>query len=177
MLFQPLYPSVVPADKFIDNLIELLGDAEYQAGALAWASPDEPLSPYVLVSESAVWREDAETPALLVKDVTTESRDEDGPLLYRTHRFSVYQGLADATTRDGELRLKRESYRRATAVEMMIRSAHKSGFDLFEGMGISPGGVFIQTVRLNYGDTMPGKASYYRYPSVDVEIGPTREAQ
>lgn len=174
MEFVPLYPTVVAADKFIDNLITLLGDAEYQAGALAqYAAPGEPLAPYVLVSESAVWREDMETPALLVKDVTTESKEGDGPLLYRTHRFSVYQMLAGPTTNEGEAVLMREAYRRATAVEMMIRSARRSGFDLLAGTGIKAGDMPIQ---LNYGDTMPGKASYYRFPSVSVEV-PTLEGQ
>ena len=176
MEFKPLYPNLIPADKFLENLIALLSEPQYQTGALAWASPDLPLRPFVLVSESAVWREDMEVPALLIKDVTTASKDDEGPLLHRTHRFSVYQMLADATTREGETALMREAYRRATAVEHMIRSAHHSGFDLFAGMGISPGSVFIAEMRLNYGDTVPGKASYYRFPSVDVEI-PTRETQ
>jgi hypothetical protein len=174
MLFVLAYPNVVAADKFIDRLITLLSDAQYQAGALAeYAAPGEPLAPYVLVSESAVWREDMETPALLVKDVTTESKEGDGPLLNRTHRFSVYQMLSAATTREGEAALMREASRRATAVEMMIRSARGSGFDLLAGTGIRAGEMSIQ---LNYGDTMPGKASYFRFPSVSVEV-PTLEGQ
>ena len=173
MEFVPPYPHVIPADEFVDNLIALLSDEEYQAGALRWANGGEPLTPYVLVSESAVWREDGETPALLVKDVTTESREGDGLLLNRTHRFSVYQMLSGATTREGEAMLQREAYRRATAVEMMIRGAAGSGYDLFGAAGMNADGVLI---RLNYGDTMPGKASYFRFPSVDVEV-PTLEGQ
>lgn len=166
-----LYP-VIPADSFIEKLVTCLSDAGYQAAALAQVSPDLPLDPYVLVSESAVWRENMETPALLVKDVTTDSRETGGPLLDRTHRFSVYQMLAAATTPEGEASLMREAYRRAAGVEMMIRNAQANGFDLFAGMEASPGSPIV---RLNYGDTVPGKASYYRFPSVDVEI-PTLEA-
>lgn len=171
MLFVPPYPNIVPSDGFIDNLITLLSDEEYQAGALRWANGGEPLEPYALVSESAVWREEGgATPALLVKDVSTESREGAGGLfLLRSHRFSVYQCLS---LEDDHEALMREAYRRATAVEMMIRGAEGSGFDLFGGTGMGADGM---SVRLSYGDTAPGKASYFRFPSVDVEI-PALEA-
>lgn len=173
--FVPLYPNVVALDKVIDNLITLLSDELYQAEALRWANEGEDLEPYALISESAAWRESEAipTPILLIKRVTAEEDDDEGPLLRRTLRFSVYQVLSNEG--DHEM-LKRESYRRNLAVAMMIRSAQKSGFDLFEGTGISPGGVLVQVPRCDYGDTEPGRASYYRSPSVDVEI-PIRETQ
>jgi hypothetical protein len=168
--FVPLYPNAVAPDKIIENLITLLSDPTYQAGALAhYAVSGETLSPYVLISESAVWREDMATPALLIKDVTTEAETEgeDGPLLRQTHRFSVYQCLALQNDHEA---LMREAYRRNLAVDMMIRSAHKSGFNLFEGTGTNPDSVLIQVRRRHYGDTVTGQALYRRFPSVDVEI-------
>ena len=118
MLFKPLYPNAVALDRIIYNLIRLLSDEEYQAGALAWASPDEPLEPYVLISESAVWREDMRTPALLIKDVTSDNLQDNGQSVSGVLHFSAYQALSMSDGGDATDALMREAYRRNLAVDM-----------------------------------------------------------
>lgn len=167
MEFVPLYPNAVAPDKIIDNLIALLGDDEYQAGALAWASPDEPLEPYVLISESAVWREVKDFPALVIRDVTADGLKDNGQSVGGVLRFTVYQCLAMPDGADATDALMREAYRRNLAVDMMLRGLPAT--EVFKDTGVGGRGKLF-VVRRDYGETEGGDASYRRVAGVTVEI-------
>lgn len=170
MEFVAVYENPVPHDQLIATWIEILSDEEYQAGALEKYAPGAAL--YKKVSESAVWREDQETPLLLLKDVVLDDLKDSGQGIAGSLRFTCYQCLSFADDTD---ELMREAYRRNRAVEMMIRSAQKSGWDIFKDTNIKGRGKVFVT-RQDFGDTVPGKASYYRFPSVTVEVRLTEGA-
>jgi hypothetical protein len=172
MQFVAVYDTVVSHDRIIATWIEILSDPEYQAGALAEYGGGLSLEPYKKVSESAAWREDQETPWLLIRDVTVRDLKDSGQGVGGVLGFNIFQGLAFADDSD---ELMREAYRRNRAVEMMCRSAVKSGWDIFKGTNVrGRGKVFV--TRQDFGETLAGRASYYRFPSVAVEIRLTEGA-
>src|ERR1051326_5002180 len=91
MEFVAPYPNVVAEDKVIDNVVALLEDETYQAGALTWANGGQALAPYKFITASAVPRESGDYPALFIDDIVTENLRASGQAISGTLRFSVYR--------------------------------------------------------------------------------------
>jgi hypothetical protein len=168
MEFVAPYPNVVAEDKIIDNVVGLLSDEEYQTGALVWAGRDMALSPYTLVTASAVPREVAESLYLLIDDIVTEDLRDTGQGLTGVLRFNVYQHLSEVAEGDATDRLLREAIRRNLAVEAMLK-ARAARAVIFDGFNVG-GRAQVRVTRRDASGTIPGQPSYRRFPSVGVVI-------
>lgn len=170
MEFVAPYPNVAAEDRLLDNVVTLLSDAQYQAGALEWANNGEPMEPYTTVSASAVMRESENGgyPFLLIDDIVTDGLRDSGQSISGTLHFNVYQYLAEVADGDATDRLMREAIRRNLAVEMMLK-ARAARAVIFEGFNVG-GRAQVTVTRRDASGTIPGQPSYRRFPSVSVAI-------
>lgn len=165
MLFVPKYPDAVFIGPIIKNLVTLFKDEQYVSGALLWAS-GENLPVFARVGDSIVWRENEETPGLLIVGRTEAIADSDQEL-DETHSINFDIILARPTQAGEDEVIGQHAYWYGKALDMMLRSV--SNDVLFADTEIKGRGK-LQVKGHDYGVTGVDKGAYMRYPLITAEI-------